>query len=164
MLSKSRQKVVFGEGSRTANIMFVGDAPSSTDDSTGKIFTGRGGDLLTNMIENVLEIKRQDVYLTNILKCHDLNIKDPSPTYTHTCHPYLLKEIELIKPKIIIALGQLAYEYLTGDNSPLEEIHGIVHAKDAYVVIATYHPKYLLKNPSSKKEVFEDLKKIKSLL
>ena len=163
-LSKSRNKVVFGEGSLTANVMIVGDAPSNSDDSAGKVFTGRSGDLLTKMLENVLGLSRKEVYITNVLKCRALDTQSPSPTFAHTCHPYLLKQIELIQPRIIIAFGELAYQYLTGDDSTLEEVRGSVHEKEGYKVVPTYHPNYLLRNPSAKKEVFEDLKKVKSLL
>jgi len=163
-LSKSRQKVVFGEGNINAKLMIVGDLPSSSDDSTGRIFTGRSGELLTKMIENVLGLKREDIYITNILKCRAHNIQSPSPTYTHTCHPYLLKEIELINPTVVIALGNLAYSYLSNDDSKIEAVHGTVHTLESYTLIPTYHPNHLLRNPSAKKEVFEDLLKIKSFL
>ena len=163
-LSKSRNKVVFGEGSLSANVMIVGDAPSNSDDSAGKVFTGRSGDLLTKMLENVLGLSRKEVYITNVLKCRALDTQSPSPTFAHTCHPYLLKQIELIQPKIIIAFGELAYQYLTGDDSGLSEARGSVHEKEGYKVIPTYHPNYLLRNPSAKKEVFEDLKKVKDLM
>ena len=163
-LSKSRQKVVFGEGNTNAILMLVGDVPSSSDDSSGKIFTGRSGELLTNMLEKVLHFSRQDVYITNILKCKALDSQSPSPACAHTCHPYLLKEIELIKPKIILALGSLAYEYLCGDNSPIENIRGTVNTQKNYIVIPTYHPSHLLRNPSLKKESFEDLLKVKGYL
>ena len=163
-LSKSRQKVVFGEGNPNATLMFVGDTPSSSDDSTGHIFTGRTGDLLTKMLENVLELNRDDIYITNILKCRALDTQTPSSAHVHTCYPYLLKEIALVKPKIIVTFGTLAYHYLTGDDSPIEKIRGILHQQDNYTIIPTYHPNHLLRNPSSKKEVFEDLLKIKDLI
>ena len=163
-LSKSREKVVFGEGSISANLMFVGDTPSNSDDSSGKVFTGRSGELLTKMIENVLGVTREDVYITNVLKCRAIDSQMPSPSDTHTCHPYLLKQIELIKPKIIVALGETAYHYLTGDDSDIIEVRGTLHKQDTYTVIPTYHPNYLLRNPSAKKDVFDDLKKIKELM
>jgi len=163
-LSKSRQKVVFGEGHKEATLMVVGDAPSSSDDSMGKVFTARPGETLTRIIENVLGLRRENVYITNVLKCRALDTQSPSPTFAHTCHPYLLKEIELVKPKIIVALGELAYRYLSNDDTPMSKVHGIVHKKEEYVVVPTYHPSYLLRNPSAKIEVFEDFKKIKALL
>ncbi len=163
-LSKTRNKVVFADGSPHANLMIVGDTPSNSDDSTGKVFTGRYGETLTKMLENVLGLTRQEVYMTNILKCRAQDTQSPSPSYAHTCHPYLLKQIMLIQPKIIIAFGELAYHYLTGDDITMEQAHGMVYQKDDYVVIPTYHPSYLLRNPSAKKDVFEDLKKVKALL
>ena len=163
-LSKSREKVVFGEGAMDANLMFVGDTPSNSDDSSGKVFTGRSGELLTKMIENVLGVSRADVYITNVLKCRAIDTQTPSPTHAHTCHPYLLKQIELIKPKIIVALGETAYHYLTGDDSEINTVRGTLHKQDGYTIIPTYHPNYLLRNPSAKKDVFDDLKKIKELI
>ena len=163
-LSKSRQKVVFGEGNTNADLMIIGDAPSNSDDSTGKIFTGRTGDTLTKMLENVLGLKRSDVYITNILKCRALDSSTPSSVNAHTCQPYILKEIELVKPKLIITFGELACRFLTGDNTPLADIRGAVYTKDFYSVIPTYHPSYLLRNPSAKKDVFDDLLKVKDLL
>lgn len=163
-LSKSRQKVVFGEGNMSAELMIVGDAPSNSDDSAGKIFTGRTGDSLTKMIENVLELNRSDVYITNLLKCRALDRESPSSIDAHTCQPYLLKEIELVKPKLIVTFGEMAYRYITGDDRSLTDIRGTVQEKEYYKIIPTFHPSYLLRNPSAKKEVFEDLKKIKSLL
>ena len=163
-LSKQRNKVVFGEGASNATLMIVGDAPNNSDDSSGHIFTGRAGDILTKMIENVLGLKREEVYLSNILKCHTNNTQEPSASCAHTCYPYLLKEIALIQPTIIMTLGKLAYTYLCGDDSSIEKIHGVVAQKENYKVVPTYHPMYVLKNPSVKKEVFEDLKIVKSLI
>ncbi|MDQ7084513.1 MAG: uracil-DNA glycosylase [Sulfurovum sp.] len=162
-LSKSRKNVIFGEGNSHADIMFIGDAPNNSDDSIAKIFTGRAGELLSKMITNVLGLSREEVYISNLLKCHTLDSHNPSASHTHTCYPYILKEIALVQPKIIVTLGTLAYEYLSHEDSPLEEVHGIVHQKEKYILIPTFHPNYLLKNPSKKKAVFEDLKKVKKL-
>jgi len=162
-LSKSRTNVVFGEGNTNADIMFVGEAPGSNEDASGKPFVGRSGELLTKMIENVLLIGRDDVYITNIVKCRPRDNADPTPTQAHTCQPYLLKQIELIKPKLIVALGATAYHYLTGDETNISKVRGTIHKQDGYTLIPTYHPSYLLRNPSAKKEVFEDLKMIKEL-
>ena len=163
-LSKSRQKVVFGEGDPQADLLFIGEAPGATEDSSGKPFVGRSGELLTKMIENVLQISRSDVYITNIVKCRPPNNQVPTPTQAHTCQPYLLKQIELIKPKLIVTLGATAYHYLTGDETGITKIRGTLHKQDGYTIIPTYHPSYLLRNPSAKKEVFEDLLKVKDLM
>ncbi len=163
-LSKSRQKVVFGEGNPNADLLFIGEGPGASEDSMGKPFVGRSGELLTKMIENVLHIKREDVYIANIVKCRPPNNRAPTPTEAHTCQPYLLKQIEIIKPKLIIALGATAYHYLTGDETNITKIRGTLHEQNGYTLIPTYHPSYLLRNPSAKKEVFEDLKKVKELM
>lgn len=163
-LSKSRHKVVFGEGNPDADILFIGEAPGATEDSTGKPFVGRAGELLTKMIENVLHISRNDVYITNIVKCRPSNNETPTPTQAHTCQPYLLKQIELIRPKLIVTLGATAYHYLTGDDTELSKVRGTIHKQNDYTIIPTYHPSYLLRNPSAKKEVFDDLLKVKELM
>ena len=163
-LSKSRQKVVFGEGNPSAFLMIVGNSPSISDDSSGKIFSGRAGDMLDKMLENVLGLSREEIYISNVLKCRGLDNQNPTPSHAHTCQFYLRKEIELIQPKIIIALGQSAYHALSGNESAFTEIRGRVSTQDNYKLIATYHPSFLLRNPSLKKEVFEDLKKVKKLL
>jgi len=163
-LSKSRTHVVFGEGNSKADIMFVGEAPGASEDTSGKPFVGRSGDLLTKMIENVLHIKREDVYISNIVKCRPPNNAEPTPVEAHTCQPYLLKQIALIKPKIIVALGATAYHYLSSDDTPISKIRGTIHQQNSYTLIPTYHPSYLLRNPSAKKEVFEDLKMVKELI
>ena len=163
-LSKSRTKVVFGEGNNNADIMFIGDAPLQMEDDKGKPFLGRGGEMLTAMIEKVLKISRQDVYITNLLKCRPLQGQELHETPFHTCKAYLFKEIELVQPKIIITLGKEAYHYLSNDNSEFKELRGTIIKSNNYLIIPTYHPSFLLKNPSLKKEVFVDLQKVKSLL
>ena len=163
-LSKSRNNVVFGEGDSTAKVLFIGYLPLEIEDETGKPFLGRGGEMLTSMIEKVLKISRDKVYITNLLKCHPLYNQKVLETEIHTCKAYLFKEIELIKPKIIITLGEEAYHYLSNDFIELNKIRGSVIEKENYLIIPTYHPNFLLKNPSLKKEVFEDLQTIKRLL
>ncbi len=163
-LSKSRNHVVFGDGNREANIMFIGDAPLEIEDNQAKPFLGRGGEMLTAMIEKVVGISRQDVYLSNLLKCRPLAKKERDELEYHTCKAYLFKEIELVRPKVIVTLGEKAYHYLTSDFTPLKEIRGDIIKKENYHIVPTYHPNFLLKNPSLKKEVFLDLQMIKSLI
>jgi len=163
-LAKTRKNVVFGEGNPHATLMFIGEGPGASEDETGRPFVGRAGQLLTKMIENVLELKREDVYIANIVKCRPPNNRVPTENEAKTCMPYLLKQIEIIKPKILVALGSTSYKYLTNDNTPISKIRGeIVKYKDK-ILIPTYHPSFLLRNPSKKKEVYMDLLKIKSLL
>jgi len=163
-LSKTRKNVVFGEGNPYAKLMFIGEGPGATEDEMGRPFVGRAGQLLTKMIENVLEIKRENVYIANIVKCRPPNNRVPTEEEAKTCMPYLLKQIEIINPKILVALGSTSYKYLTKDSTPISKIRGeIVRYKDK-ILIPTYHPSFLLRNPSKKKEAYIDLLKIKSLL
>jgi len=163
-LSKQRTNVVFGEGNEHADILFIGEGPGVNEDIQGKPFVGKSGELLTKMIENVLEIKREDVYIANIVKCRPPNNRVPSTEEAYTCRPYLFKQIELIKPKLIITLGSTAYQYLTDDNTPITQVRGVLRKDDEYTIIPTFHPSYLLRNPSAKKEVYADLLKAKSFL
>lgn len=163
-LSKSRNNVVFGKGLDNAKIMFIGDMPLEAEDKKGEAFLGLGGEMLTAMIEKVLQISRDDVYITNLLKCHPLTSQEVHETAFHTCKAYLFKEIELVQPKVVVTLGEKAYHYLTNDTTKLKEIRGTLLEESNYVIIPTYHPSFLLKNPSFKKEVFLDLKKAKELL
>ena len=163
-LSKHRHKSVFGEGNPHAEILFVGEGPGATEDSTGRPFVGRAGDVLTKMIENVLLIPRRDVYIANIVKCRPPGNRVPTESEAFTCRPYLLKQIEMIRPRIIVTLGATAYRYLTNDTSPISRVRGnAIETKD-YTLIPTFHPSYLLRNPSAKKEAFADLKKVKGLM
>ncbi len=163
-LSKSRNNVVFGEGNNQAEVMFIGGIPIEMEDDVGQIFLGRGGEMLTAMIEKVLGLTRNDVYITNLLKCRPLPTQELHETPLHTCKAYLFQEIELVKPKIIITLGKEAYHYLTNDTTDLKEIRGTITTHENYTLIPTYHPNFLLKNPSLKREVFEDLQKVRGLL
>jgi len=163
-LSKSRHKVVFGEGNPNARLMFVGEGPGATEDNTGRPFVGRAGELLKRMIENVLHLRRDEVYIANIVKCRPPKNRVPTPTEAFTCRPYLLKQIELIRPQIIMTLGTTAYRYLSNDETPISRVRGHIIRKESYLLIPTFHPSYLLRNPSAKKEAFEDLLKIKRLL
>ncbi len=163
-LSKTRTKTVFGEGPQNAELMFVGEGPGAREDTTGRPFVGRAGELLTKMIENVLERPRSDVYICNIVKCRPPNNRVPTPEEAHTCLPYLHKQIAIVRPRIIVTLGATAYHYLTGDKTGITKIRGQVIDMGDYRLIPTYHPSYLLRNPSAKKEAYQDLLKIKAML
>ncbi len=163
-LSKSRHKVVFGEGNENAELMFVGEGPGATEDSTGRPFVGRAGELLTKMIENVLYINRSEVYIANIVKCRPPGNRVPTTEEAMTCRPYLMKQIELISPRTIVTLGATAYRYLTSDDTPISRVRGTVRDMGSYILIPTFHPSYLLRNPSAKKEAFKDMLLVKSKL
>jgi len=163
-LSKGRYHVVFGEGDAQAEVMFIGDAPLEIEENEGKPFLGRGGEMLTAMIEKVLKLSRPNVYITNLIKCRPITNKVVHESEYHTCKAYLFKEIALVNPKVIVTLGEKAYHYLTNDTTPLKEIRGTLLPKEGYTIVPTYHPNFLLKNPSLKKEVFLDLQRVKSIL
>jgi DNA polymerase len=163
-LAKSRHKVVFGEGDPNARLMFVGEGPGATEDSTGRPFVGRAGELLTRMIENVLYLRREQVYIANIVKCRPPGNRVPTPTEAFTCRPYLLKQIEIIRPRIIMTLGGTAYRYLTNDESAVSKVRGHIIRTENYLLVPTFHPSYLLRNPSAKKEAWEDLLKVRELM
>ena len=164
-LSKTRKNVVFGEGNKDADLMFVGEAPGAMEDEQGRPFVGRAGQLLTKIIENVLELKREDVYIANIVKCRPPNNATPTLEIATTCKPYILKQIELVKPKIIVALGSVAYKYLTNDfENGITKVRGSIINFGGIKLIPTYHPSYLLRNPSAKKDVFVDMKRVKGML
>lgn len=162
-LSKTRTKVVFGEGNLNAKIMFVGEAPGENEDKEGRPFVGRSGELLNAMIENVLCLKREDVYITNIVKCKPPHNAEPTPDEANTCLPFLKKQIEAIRPKIVVALGSIALKYLTTNELKISKVRGTIIKQGDLTIIPTFHPSYLLRNPSAKKEAFEDLKSIKKL-
>jgi DNA polymerase len=163
-LSKSRNKVVFGEGNLHSKIIFIGEAPGREEDLQGRVFVGRSGELLTKMIENVLNMKREEIYITNIVKCRPPQNRDPEIEEVESCKPYLLKQIEIINPKIIVPLGRIAFKYLLNDETPITKARGNLYSFRGIKVIPIFHPSYLLRNPSKKKEVFIDLKFIKEFL
>jgi DNA polymerase len=164
-LAKTRRHVVFGEGSPHAKVMFVGEGPGEMEDNTGRPFVGRAGQLLTKIIENVLEVKRQEVYIANIVKCRPPANRVPTPEEANLCKPYLLKQIEIVDPQIIVTLGATAYKYLTEDmQTPISRVRGEVISFGKRKLVPTFHPSYLLRNPSAKREVFQDMLKVKAML
>lgn len=162
-LSKYRANVLFGRGNVNADIMFIGDEPSISEDETGEFYSGRMGALLVKMIENVLGIRANDVYITNLVKCKTAH-NQVSSEDANACRAYLLKQVELVKPKLIVALGQSSYEYLTNDTSTFSKVRGQVINHMGLNIIPTFHPSFLLRNPTAKKEAYYDMLKIKSIM
>ena len=163
-LSKSRTNVVFGEGNPHANLMFVGEGPGEMEDKKGRPFVGRAGKLLTKIIEAVLEMTRDDVYIANIVKCRPPNNRVPTIEEAMTCRNYLIKQIEIIKPKIIVCLGKTAFMYLMDSDMPISKVRGQIFEFKGIKVVPTFHPSFLLRNPSAKKEAYKDFLLIKNLL
>lgn len=163
-LCKSRKNVVFGEGNLRAKLMFVGEAPGMNEDRLGRPFVGQAGDMLTKIIENVLKLKRNDVFIANVVKCRPPNNRVPTFDEANLCKPYLFKQIEIINPQIIVALGATSYKYLTNDETPISKIRGEILDYNNAKLIPTFHPSYLLRNPSEKRHTLEDMLKVKGLL
>ncbi len=161
-LGQTRTKFVFGTGSQKADVMFIGEAPGADEDAQGEPFVGRAGQLLNKIIEAV-GMKREDVYICNILKCRPPNNREPLPSEMETCSPYLLKQIELIKPKFIICLGRISAQWLLRTNDALSSLRGRTHEFMGSTLIVTYHPAALLRNPNWKRPAWEDMKMFRDL-
>ena len=158
-----RTQVVFGVGNPEADLMFVGEAPGADEDEQGIPFIGRAGQLLTKIIE-AIDLKRDDVYIANIIKCRPPQNRNPDPDEVATCEPFLFRQIDVIKPKVIVALGKYAAQTLLRVDTPISRLRGRVFDYRGAQLIPTFHPAYLLRNPSSKREVWEDMKLVKRLL
>lgn len=161
-LGHTRTKFVFGVGNPKADVMFIGEAPGADEDIQGEPFVGRAGQLLNKIIEAV-QMKREDVFICNILKCRPPNNRDPEQTEMETCTPYLHKQIELVKPKFIICLGRISAQWLLRTNESLTNLRGKVHNYHGATSIVTYHPAALLRNPNWKRPAWEDMKMFKQL-
>jgi DNA polymerase len=155
-LSEGRNKIVFGNGDPNAKLMFVGEGPGADEDASGLPFVGRGGQLLNNMI-GAMGLRREDVYIANVVKCRPPANRTPEPDEAHTCSPFLFRQIDVVRPKVIVALGQTAVTYLTGEKRSLAAWRGTVHPLRGTKLIVTYHPAFLLRDPNQKKHAWADL-------
>ena len=163
-LACSRTQTVFGVGNPDADLMFIGEAPGVDEDQQGEPFVGRAGQLLTKILR-AMNFAREDVYIANILKCRpdttpgSFGNRAPTPTEMQTCRPYLVEQIEIIQPKVLVALGAVAVEGLLGMRGTMRELRGRWHAYNGIPLMITYHPAYLLRNqaPSEKRKVWEDM-------
>ena len=163
-LASSRTQTVFGVGNPDADIMFIGEAPGADEDAQGEPFVGRAGQLLTKIIK-AMGFPREEVYIANVLKCRpdvpagSFGNRPPTPREMQTCRPYLMEQIDIIKPKVIVALGAVAVEGLLGTRAPMRELRGRWDSFNGTPLMITYHPAYLLRNqsPSEKRKVWEDM-------
>ena len=162
-LHESRTQTVFGVGNTKAKVMFIGEAPGRDEDLKGEPFIGRAGQLL-NKILAAIELERKDVYITNILKCRPPQNRDPQESEVRECENYLKRQIELIKPKCICALGRIAAQWLLQTNAALGTLRNGEYYYEGIRILPTYHPAALLRNPNFKKPAWEDFKKLKALL
>lgn len=162
-LSVTRKNIVFGSGSSDADLMFVGEAPGADEDQQGVPFVGRAGQLLTRIIQ-AIDLQREQVYIANILKCRPPQNRDPQPDEVNSCEPFLFRQIETIKPMIVVALGKYAAQTLIRTKTPISRLRGTFVEFRGIQLMPTFHPSYLLRNPSAKREVWEDMKRVRDEL
>jgi len=162
LLSKTRNKFVFGVGNPEADVMLIGEAPGAEEDKQGIPFVGRAGKLLTDILR-AIDFEREDVYIANIVKCRPPQNRNPLPSEVDACIPYLYKQIELIKPKVILCLGLVAASSLFNKKYTLTKMRGNVYDVQGIKTMVTYHPAALLRNPNWKRGCWEDVKKFKQL-
>ena len=155
-LHKGRNKIVFADGSPDARLLFVGEGPGADEDAQGLPFVGRAGQLLNNMI-GAMGLKREEVYICNVVKCRPPGNRTPEPEEANTCSPFLFRQIDVVRPEVIVALGATAATYLLGQRQPLAGLRGRVHSFRGSKLIVTYHPAFLLRDPRQKKEAWADL-------
>lgn len=157
-LCEGRNKIVFGQGSAVAELMFVGEAPGADEDAQGLAFVGRAGQLLTDMVEKGMKLNRSEVYIANVIKCRPPGNRPPENDEVATCQGFLEAQIKAVNPRVIVALGATAAKFMTRTGDPISKLRGQFASWDGIPVMPTYHPAYLLRNPSAKKMVWEDLK------
>ena len=163
-LCQGRTHLVFGEGSHRARLVFVGEGPGREEDAAGRPFVGEAGKLLTRIIENGMGLKRKDVYICNVVKCRPPKNRDPEGDEVEACLPFLRKQIEIISPEVICTLGRIAAQGLLGRSFVMTRERGNWFSFMDIPVMATFHPAYLLYNPSAKRQVWEDVQKIMKLM
>ena len=165
-LSFSRTNPVFGEGNPEAELMFVGEAPGEEEDKTGRPFVGKAGQLLTRIIL-AMKLKREDVYITNIVKCRPPKNRDPKADEIASCIGYLMEQIRIIRPKIIVTLGRIPSKVFIKSDFPITKLRGNFYDFQGIKILPTYHPSYLIRNENNKelkKEVWSDMKKVMKFL
>ncbi len=162
-LSKIRKNVLFGTGNVNSKVMFIGTSPSLIEDESASLLLGNSGDMLVKMCQNVLALNIDDIYVTNILKCFSNKEQSDNDLEVNTCKPYIQKQIDIISPEIIVLFGD-AYEYLIKDTKSFKEVRGMIQNYNGIKVMPTFSPSFILRNPSFKKDVLEDLKKVKVLI
>jgi uracil-DNA glycosylase family 4 len=156
---QGRKQIVFGVGNPEADLMFIGEAPGADEDEQGEPFVGRAGQLLNNMIK-AMGLRREDIYIANIIKCRPPGNRTPERDECETCSPFLMRQIEAIKPKVLVALGAVAARTLLAINAPMSELRGHWYDFRGTKLAVTYHPAFLLRDPRQKKETWKDLQMV----
>ena len=162
-LSSSRKNIVFGKGNPHASLVFVGEAPGGDEDVAGEPFVGEAGQLLTRIIQSI-KLRREDVYICNIIKCRPPKNRDPKSEEIEACFPFLKKQLEVIRPRFICALGKFAAQTLLGTTERISKLRGKIFEFQHIKVVPTFHPASLLRNPEWKREVWQDMQLIQKLL
>jgi uracil-DNA glycosylase family 4 len=163
-LHRSRKLAVPGEGPTRADLMIIGEGPGNREDEKGRPFVGEAGQMLTKMIELVLLTPRSSVFITNMVKCHPPGNRDPEPDEVEACRPYLERQTAILKPRCILLLGRVASQAFLGTTEPISRLRGKVFPREGVHVFPTFHPAYLLRTPSDKKLVQEDLLRLRQHL
>jgi uracil-DNA glycosylase family 4 len=163
-LAKGRTRLVFGVGNPDARLMFVGEGPGRDEDLKGEPFVGRAGMLLTDIIEKGMRLSRADVYICNVVKCRPPENRNPEPDEVETCSPFLRRQIDLVKPEVIVALGKFAAQTLLASTTPITRLRGQWFEYQGVPLMPTLHPAYLLRNPGDKKLVWQDIKSVMARL
>ena len=158
-----RRQIVFGVGNPNADLMFVGEAPGRDEDIQGIPFVGRAGQKLTQIIE-AIGLKRDEVYIANVIKCRPPENRNPEPDEVEQCEPFLFRQIDTIKPRVIVALGTFAAKSLLKTTESISRLRGRVYDYRGAKLVPTFHPAFLLRNPNCRREVWEDMKKVRALL
>lgn len=159
-LCEGRTQVVFGVGDPQARLMFVGEGPGRDEDRQGEPFVGRAGRLLTDMIQKGMRLRREEVYIANVVKCRPPENRDPQPDEVAACEPFLARQVELVQPEVIVALGRFAVQSLLRTKRPISRLRGEWHEYEGIPLMPTFHPAYLLRNEGEKRAAWEDLKKV----
>ena len=163
-LCEGRTQVVFGVGDPRARLMFVGEGPGRDEDLQGEPFVGRAGRLLTDMIQKGMRLKREEVYIANVVKCRPPENRDPKPEEVEACEGFLKRQVELVKPEVIVALGRFAVQCLLRTQRPIGKLRGNWHEYEGIPLMPTFHPAYLLRNEGEKRAAWEDLKLVMAKL
>jgi uracil-DNA glycosylase family 4 len=163
LCTQGRKQIVFGVGNPNADLMFVGEAPGRDEDIQGIPFVGRSGQKLTQIIE-AIGLKREDVYIANVIKCRPPDNRNPEPDEVEQCEPFLFRQVDIIKPKVIVTLGTFAAKSLLRSTEPISRLRGRVYEYRGAKLVPTFHPAFLLRNPSCRREVWDDMKKVRALL
>ena len=159
-LCQARTQVVYGVGNPSARLMFVGEGPGRDEDLQGEPFVGRAGQLLTEMIEKGMGLKRSDVYIANVVKCRPPENRNPEPDEVAACSPFLRRQIELVRPEVLVALGKFAAQALLSTDAPISRLRGRWHEHAGIPLMPTFHPAYLLRSPGEKRAAWGDLKMV----